>query len=471
MFAGLESDEKQHIEGYCQEHGIHELVQGLVEEYLDERPATTKPKQHFAKQLQLQLLKEEAAEVDDPSMGASIASAAKVPGASLRQLFEASKKITSEIVPKDTIDVIIEESLKLLNCDRVSLFIYDKKIDMLVLNASNLQTPIRVKSGQGIAGHVFKSKQVVNIPNCYKDSRFDQTFDMKTGYRTSNLLAMPIVDFEGDAMGVIQAINKLEIDSPGFSVVDEILLDNLTEHVSVSLRNAEVYRAAIVTSERANALLSMLQSLSDDLGAQSLILSVSTHASELVRADRCSVFLVDERREELFSVASDSGKEIRIPKSAGIAGECATQNKLIVIDDAYEDKRFNADFDKKTGYRTQSIIAVPVKKPPTHDVACAVIQMINKTEFDGEIGKFDEEDVQVLETYATFVATKLSQSSLLSNNSHRPSIKGEQEFPHDMTAADHHNDHGHFHHHRRGSAREAPAYAGLIEEGEEDADA
>lgn len=432
MYAGLESEERQSIDGYCKQHGIHELVQGLVEEYLEQRPSSVKPKSHFAQQLKLQLLTEKASELDDPSLGASIASAAKVPGESLRQLFEASKKITSEIVPKETIDVIIEESLKLLKCDRLSLFIFDKKIDMLVLNASNLQTPIRVRSGQGIAGHVFKTKQVVNIPNCYKDSRFDQSFDMKTGYRTSNLLAMPIVDFDGDCMGVIQAINKLEIDSPGFSVVDEILLDNLTEHVSVALRNAEVYRAAIVTNERANALLSMLQSLSDDLGAQSLILSVSTHASELVRADRCSVFLVDERREELFSVASDSGKEIRIPKSAGIAGECATQNKLIVIDDAYEDKRFNPDFDKKTGYRTQSIIAVPVKRPPTHDVACAVIQMINKTEFDGEIGKFDEEDVQVLETYATFVATKLAQSSLISASSSRPTPHGDSEYPKDL---------------------------------------
>lgn len=42
-----------------------------------------------------------------------------------------------------------------------------------------------------------------------------------------------------------------------------------------------------------------------------------------------------------------------------------------------------------------------------------MIQMINKQEFDDEIGRFDDEDVQVLETYAMFVATQLAQSSLL----------------------------------------------------------
>ncbi|CAK0862225.1 unnamed protein product [Prorocentrum cordatum] len=109
----------------------------------------------------------------------------------------------------------------------VSLFVYDKRIDMLVLNASNLEFPIRVKPGQGIAGHVFKTHETVNIPNCYEDSRFDQTFDKSTGYRTNNLLTMRIIDYEGEGMGVLQAINKL--DGTPFTHVDEILLENLAE--------------------------------------------------------------------------------------------------------------------------------------------------------------------------------------------------------------------------------------------------
>merc|ERR1712217_356825 len=78
-------------------------------------------------------------------------------------------------------------------------------------------------------------------------------------------------------MGVLQAINKL--DAPHFTHVDEILLENLSMRVSIALRHAEVYRAAIMTNERAGALLQMIQSLSQDLGAQSLILTVTMHAS------------------------------------------------------------------------------------------------------------------------------------------------------------------------------------------------
>merc|ERR1719230_2232209 len=130
----------------------------------------------------MQLLKEQVSEQVTEMEMVEASKASEVPGRLLINLFEATKNITSEIVPKETINIIIQETIKLLQCDRVSLFVYDKRIDMLVLNASNLEQPIRVKPGQGIAGHVFKTRDIVNIPNCYADKRFDQTFDKATGY-------------------------------------------------------------------------------------------------------------------------------------------------------------------------------------------------------------------------------------------------------------------------------------------------
>lgn len=409
----VEAEEAAALEVYMKQHDIEDIVQGLVEGLLRERP-DVRPKEHWAHMLRMEKLASEH-QNDEDYMLRDAAAASEVPGRLLSRLFEATKKITSEIVPKETIKIIIAETINLLSCDRVSLFVYDKRIDMLVLNASNLAQPIRVKPGQGISGHVFKTRETVNIQRCYEDARFDQTFDKTTGYTTKNLLTMPIIDFEDECMGVMQAINKTQ-DSAHFTHIDEILLETLTQHVSIALRNAEIYRAAIVTSERANALLHMVQSLSQDLGVQSTILTITMHASELVQADRCTVFLVDEMHEQLWSVSTDSGKEIRIPLAAGIAGECATQGKLIAIQDAYSDSRFNQTVDKQTGYKTQSILAVPVirrtRKSGTSNVL-AVIQMINKMEFDGNVGKFDEEDIQVMETFATFVCSRIEGSKLL----------------------------------------------------------
>merc|ERR1740138_1944932 len=128
-------------------------------------------------------------------------------------------------------------------------------------------------------------------------------------------------------MGVLQAINKDPENGGEFNQVDELLMGHLTQHVAIALRNAEVYEDAIIASERANGLLHMIQSLSQDLGTQSMILTITMHANQLVQADRCTVFLVDEVKQQLWSVSTDSGKEIRIPKTAGIAGECAMEGK------------------------------------------------------------------------------------------------------------------------------------------------
>jgi adenylate cyclase len=418
----VEAQEREAIQEYVKEKDVEEILRQLVEGLLKDRPGV-RPKEHWAHMLRLDQIKQEHPTEFDFVDEAKAAS--EVPGRLLSKLFEATKRITAEIVPSDTIKIIMTESKALLSCDRVSLFIYDKRLEMLVLNACNLNVPIRVKPGQGIAGHVFTTQEVINIPVCYEDSRFDQTFDKMTGYVTKHLLTMPIVDHEGDCMGVLQAINKLEDEfspKPHFTHIDEILIENLTQHVCVALRNAEVYRAAIVTSERANALLHMIQSLSQDLGMQSTILTITMHANELVQADRCTVFLVDEGKEQLWSVSTDSGKEIRIPKSAGIAGECAMKGDVIAIPDCYADSRFNQAIDKQTGYKTTSMLAIPVlRKKRTKNIGhvLAVIQMINKMEFDGEVGKFDDEDIQVMETFATFVASRLEGSALLEKTSHK----------------------------------------------------
>merc|ERR1711948_101124 len=95
----------------------------------------------------------------------------------------------------------------------------------------------------------------------------------------------------------------------------------------------------------------------------------------------------DEKKQQLWSVSTDSGKEIRIPKNAGIVGECVKEAAVIAIPDAYEDSRFNQEIDKKTGYHTKSILAVPLLRKNSSQQVLAVIQMINKTEFDGAIGK------------------------------------------------------------------------------------
>jgi len=111
---------------------------------------------------------------------------------------------------------------------------------------------------------------------------------------------------------------------------------------------------------------------------------------QIENAQRASLFVVDHERQELWlRVAQEeaSGKvDVRIPLGAGIAGHVATTGESVRIDDAYEDPRFNPDVDRATGFRTRSILCLPVED--SQGRVFAVAQLLNRD--DGE--PFDDED-------------------------------------------------------------------------------
>ena len=90
--------------------------------------------------------------------------------------------------------------------------------------------------------------------------------------------------------------------------------------------------------------------------------------------------------------------------NAGIAGEVATTGKIVNIPEAYDDTRFNQEVDKKTGYRTRSILCMPIKAGTE---VVGVIQLLNKNE-----GPFDEEDEEVMSSFLSIAGPILKNSHL-----------------------------------------------------------
>ncbi|MFL5457005.1 MAG: HD domain-containing phosphohydrolase [Myxococcales bacterium] len=117
-------------------------------------------------------------------------------------------------------------------------------------------------------------------------------------------------------------------------------------------------------------------------------------AARVVEADRCSLFLLDKAKGELWSkIAQGVGtREIRFPTGKGIAGTVAETNAEINIPDAYDDPRFNPEVDRETGYRTKSILCVPMRSLEGEVVG--VLQALNKV--SGE--PFTVEDEELLST-------------------------------------------------------------------------
>jgi putative ABC transport system ATP-binding protein len=131
---------------------------------------------------------------------------------------------------------------------------------------------------------------------------------------------------------------------------------------------------------------------------EQVIEAFTLKVGQIVAADRATLFLLDEASGELWSkvAQSDGGKplEIRIPGRTGVAGQVATTAQTLNIRDAYSEPLFNSAIDVQTGYRTRTILCVPILDRREHVIG--VVQLLNKT---GE-ASFTAEDEQQVSTFA-----------------------------------------------------------------------
>jgi len=109
------------------------------------------------------------------------------------------------------------------------------------------------------------------------------------------------------------------------------------------------------------------------------VLELSEFVCDIIDCDRATIYSLDHGSNTLWSkAATGSSQRFTVPVGVGIAGLCASNSQIINIPNAYEDKRFNREFDRLTGYKTKTILAMPiVSKTGTVE---GVVQVINKAE-------------------------------------------------------------------------------------------
>ena len=141
------------------------------------------------------------------------------------------------------------------------------------------------------------------------------------------------------------------------------------------------------------ALVKIGQAVAAEKDINVLIRTIAEETKIALNADRCTVYLYDQEHNELYSKVAtglDDVKELRIPADKGLAGHVVQTGETINIKDAYKDYRFNPDVDKKTGYRTKTILCMPIKN--FNQEIIGVFQVLNK--FD-ETFTIDDEDLLV----------------------------------------------------------------------------
>jgi adenylate cyclase len=330
-------------------------------------------------------------------------------------------------------DAILDEMLRsialktgeLLNADRTTIWLPDEEKDQLFTleakgeNGKALE--MRIPRKAGIVGEVATLGKQINIPfDFYNDSRSANAkkFDEQNNYRTYTMLTIPLFKEKSDVeksdveesdvlIAVVQLVNKLKkdskpnaplkdkIDQQGFTEEDETVFKEFAPSIRLILESSQSFYVATQKQRAASALMSAVSSLSQSsLDLEETLKRVMNEAKELMNADRSTLWLLDEEKDQIWTkiqLADGTLKEIRIPKSSGFAG-IVVQSKepLLIPFDAYNDERSKTarETDQKTGYRTCSLLCMPVFNADKKLIG--VTQLINKKK-PGECPPYDPE--------------------------------------------------------------------------------
>ncbi len=154
-------------------------------------------------------------------------------------------------------------------------------------------------------------------------------------------------------------------------------------------------------------ILDFARLISEETNLDYLLDEVCDFSKNLINAQRASLYIYEESTNELWTkVAKGVSKEIRFDASKGIAGYAATKKEAQIVLDPYNDRRFNRNIDKETGFITEQIIAIPLLD--SHKNCVGVLQVLNKNS-----GKFSESDLQYLSIIATYTSMVIKNALLI----------------------------------------------------------
>jgi len=324
----------------------------------------------------------------------------------MRSLLDISRKVST----LETLDEILAELIEIttteLDADRGTIFLNDQETGELYSRVAqgNLLREIRVLNTSGVAGDVFHSGKSLIISDAYRDGRFNQSIDEKTGYITKSILCVPIKAARNEIIGVAQVLNKKEGQ---FTEDDVMLLEAIATQAAIALQSTIFAERMKKFRTKEMEFFDVVAEATSEINLGTLLRKVMSEAMRMTDSERSTLFLNDIKTNELYSRIGEglSSTEIRFPNNVGIAGAVFQSGETINIPHAYADLRFNPSFDKKTGFFTRSILCTPVTNKSGKIIG--VTQVLNK-----KGGPFTKEDEMRLKAFTAQVAIALENAKL-----------------------------------------------------------
>ena len=160
----------------------------------------------------------------------------------MRQVLDVSRLLVVTADLDLLLRRIAEAATALLGAERSSIFLHDSPHQQLWTKVALGTKEIRVPDTAGIVGHVFHSNALLNIPDAYADTRFNREVDRRTGFKTRNLLTIPLPDIDNKPIGVLQVVNKI---GGSFIEHDETMIGLLADQAGVAIQRFNLQRTAV----------------------------------------------------------------------------------------------------------------------------------------------------------------------------------------------------------------------------------
>jgi adenylate cyclase len=360
---------------------------------------------------------------------------------------------------EDLLQTIQSKICHLTSSDRTSIFLLDKarqQLWLMVEGPNNTNVEIRIPFDPStIAGEVATSQKTINIPFDFFDdprSGFAKKHFEQTGYRTYSMLGLPLFDEKGELVAVVELINKVKnndkneqletrINKLGFTSADEDMFRKFSVLIAHIIESSNSFYRAAQKQRVADALMKAVLSVGQSLDLEDTLKTVMDQASYLLNADRNALWLIDREKSELWTKVYNSGIStvLRIPIGAGYAGYVAKTGEILNIPlDVYDhpDSGTSKQMDKKNGYRTCSLLCMPVFNPKKELIG--VTQVVNKLQ-RGEFPPYDpktwplvppqfknsftSEDVEFMKVFNTQAGIALENARLFEKIKHEQMIQ------------------------------------------------
>ncbi|MBT5077293.1 MAG: GAF domain-containing protein [Candidatus Marinimicrobia bacterium] len=344
-------------------------------------------------------------------MGSTTTSRKKIVGSDkfAQLLLNVNNDLAATKSLDNALETLVGITTSTIGAERGTIFLNNEKTGELYSRVAqgNFMREIRIMNTRGVAGWVYTNQKGAIILDAYKDDRFDKSVDMRTGYRTKNILCTPLRTVTGETIGVSQLLNK---SGAPFNEQDLEILEAMTKQAAIALQSHIALEAMEASRKQELEFLDVVSQISSELELSSLLSRIVSTITTMLDAERSSLFINDEKTSELYTeVGEGLGKNvIRFPNHLGIAGTVFTSGEILNIPHCYADLRFNPAFDKQTGYFTRSMLCAPVTNKDGKIIG--VRQVLNKRG-----GSFSSEDEARLVAFTSQISIGIENAALFDN--------------------------------------------------------